>query len=310
MARPLRIEFAGAYYHVTCRGNERKAIFISDADRRRFIEYLKSAHERYGAIINAYCLMGNHYHLMLETPMGNLSQIMHHINASYTTYFNVKRSRAGHLLQGRYKAILVEKEAYGLELSRYIHLNPVRAGMVEKPSDYAWSSYRMYVGEDAVPEWMSTEVILSAFPKARQKGYRKFVEEADAKQSPLDNVFASTILGTAGFITQVQKYVEGGKVRDIPAKRRMLTKPSLKNIQEAVARVVGDDAKLCRKLGLFMSQVYGGYSLQAIADYYAMQAPAVSQSNKRMRALAQQNKKLKNQLDGIKAQMEMSNVET
>ena len=138
MSRPLRIEYPGAFYHATSRGNERKEIFKSDGDREKFLFYLASAAERYGALFHAYCLMTNHYHLMIETPQGNLSQIMKHINNSYTNYYNVKHKRAGHLLQGRYKAILVEADTYAAELSRYIHLNPVRAKMVEAPEDHLW----------------------------------------------------------------------------------------------------------------------------------------------------------------------------
>ena len=126
MARSLRIEYPGAYYHITSRGNERKAIFKNKGDRKSFLLYLKSAYLRYGAIVHVFCLMNNHYHLLLETPKGNLSQIMQHINGAYTTYFNVNHKRAGHLFQGRYKAILVDSDAYAGELSRYMHLNPVR----------------------------------------------------------------------------------------------------------------------------------------------------------------------------------------
>lgn len=145
MSRPLRIEYPGAFYHVTARGNERKDIFADDRDQERFLFYVNAAFERYKARIHAYCLMSNHYHLLIETPVGNLAQTMRHINGLYTTYFNVKRNRNGHLFQGRYKAILVEKDEYAGELSRYIHLNPVRAKIVERPEDYEWSSYRSYI---------------------------------------------------------------------------------------------------------------------------------------------------------------------
>jgi len=131
MARQLRIEFPGAFYHVTARGNERKAVFKSIKDREKFYSYLESASNRYGAVIHAYCLMDNHCHILIETPLGNLSKIMQHINSAYTTYFNIKRERSGHLFQGRYKSILVEVDEYAKELSRYIHLNPVRAKMVD-----------------------------------------------------------------------------------------------------------------------------------------------------------------------------------
>ena len=138
MARPLRITYPGAFYHVTSRGNERKNVFKSKRDRVKFLEYLDSATKRYDAVIHAFCLMDNHYHLLLETPSGNLPQIMRHTNGAYTTYFNVKRERSGHLFQGRYKAILVDMDEYAKELSRYIHLNPVRAKMVKTPEEYEW----------------------------------------------------------------------------------------------------------------------------------------------------------------------------
>ena len=126
MGRPLRISFPGAFYHVTSRGNERRSIYQTNRDFEKFIGYLESATERYGARIHCFCLMTNHYHLLLETPRGNLQAILHHLNTGYTNYFNTKKKRVGHLFQGRYKAILVEKDHYALELSRYIHLNPVK----------------------------------------------------------------------------------------------------------------------------------------------------------------------------------------
>ena len=125
MARPLRITYPGAFDHITSCGNERQAIYKSRADRLTFLAYLESATERYGAVIHCYCLVVNHYHLLLETPLGNLPQVMRHINGAYTTYFNIKRDRSGHLFQGRYKAIWVEKDAYARVLSRYIHFNPI-----------------------------------------------------------------------------------------------------------------------------------------------------------------------------------------
>ncbi|MEA1933815.1 MAG: transposase, partial [Thermodesulfobacteriota bacterium] len=112
MARPLRIQYSGAFYHITSRGNERLDVFRSKADREKFLSYLATATERYHTRIHVYCLMSNHYHILLETPEGNLSQIMRHINGAYTTYFNTKRKRSGHLFQGRYKAVLVEADEY------------------------------------------------------------------------------------------------------------------------------------------------------------------------------------------------------
>lgn len=195
MARPLRIQYPGAFYHVTSRGNEQKVIFKSQKDREKFLEYLESAVVRYGAVIHVWCLMDNHYHLLIETPEGNLSQIMRHLNGAYTTYFNVKRKRAGHLFQGRYKAILVETDQYAAELSRYIHLNPVKAGIVDKPEGYVWSSYRNYIGQAKTTAWLEAQYILSSFGSkitAAETKYRQFVEEKLEKpyDSPLQAVVA------------------------------------------------------------------------------------------------------------------------
>jgi putative transposase len=140
MARPLRINYKGAFHHITARGNERKRIFLSKADHDTFLTFLKDASRKYGIIIHCYVLIGNHYHLVIETPRGLLSRFMHDVNSGYTTYFNVKRKRAGHLFQGRYKSLLVDKDSYLLELSRYVHLNPCRAGITERPEDYPLSS--------------------------------------------------------------------------------------------------------------------------------------------------------------------------
>lgn len=160
MARALRVEYPGAFYHAASRGNERKNVFLSARDREQFLSYLESATVRYGACIHLYCLASNHYHLLVETPLGNLSQIMGHINGAYTAYLNVKRRRSGHLFQGRYKAILLDKDEYGLQLSRYVHLNPVRAGIVETPGQFRWSSYRANTGLAQAPQWLHMEFML------------------------------------------------------------------------------------------------------------------------------------------------------
>lgn len=144
MTRPLRIEFEGAFYHVTSRGNERKKIFFTPRDYDKFKEYVAEAERKFGFILHGYVLMTNHYHLLIETPDKNLQKIMQYINSCYSTYTNVKRGRSGHLFQGRYKAIIVDKDSYLAELSKYIHLNPVRAKIVERPEDYWHSSYRAY----------------------------------------------------------------------------------------------------------------------------------------------------------------------
>ena len=143
MARPLRIEYKGAFYHITARGNERKRIFFSKADYEKFKDYLRKAQDKYGYLLHCYMLMTNH--LLIETPNPNMSKLMHYLNGSYTSYINRRRKRSGHLFQGRYKSILVDADSYFLELSRYVHLNPVRANMVSNPEDYPYSSYSTYI---------------------------------------------------------------------------------------------------------------------------------------------------------------------
>ena len=155
MTRPVRIEFEGALYHVTSRGDRREAIYEDDSDRVQFLEILGEAIRSFNWVCHAYCGMGNHYHLVIETPDGNLSKGMRQLNGVYTQASNRRHGRVGHLFQGRYKAILVDGDAYLLELTRYVVLNPVRAGMVAHPGDWRWSSYLEMVGERSPPDWLA-----------------------------------------------------------------------------------------------------------------------------------------------------------
>ena len=206
MARPLRIEYPGAFYHVTSRGNERKRIFSAKADYSQFRDYLKNAQEKYACRLHCYVLMQNHYHLVLETPEGNLSQVMQYLNGSYTGFFNHRTGRSGHLFQGRYKAILVEMDSYLLQLSRYIHLNPVRAGIVERPQDYPYSSYKSLISEKG-EEIITRDLIWGMISKDRRLRpdlYRSFVERALGREleNPLKQVYAGSILGGKSFIRE------------------------------------------------------------------------------------------------------------
>jgi REP element-mobilizing transposase RayT len=312
MARPLRIAYPGAFYHVTSRGNEQKDVFKSRKDREKFLEYLASATQRYGALIHAYCLMSNHYHLLLETPAGNLSQIMQHINSAYTTYFNIKRKRAGHLFQGRYKAILVEADEYATELSRYIHLNPVRAGIVSNPEDYPWSSYRSYIGEGNVTEWLKREFILGYFGKRTadaMKKYRKFVEDmlGEEYESPLKNTFGTAILGTAGFIETITathlstKEVE----RDVPALRQFASNPSLEEIRTAVNTQIVGDEKLARQAGMYLCHRYSGEKLRTIGELYNVRESAITEASRLFPRKMEKDKNLHGVMDRIKGALKI-----
>ena len=156
MARPLRIQFPGAVYHVTARGNRREEIFTDDADRHRLLAVLGAAVDRFDACVLAYCLMGNHYHLVLQTRQPNLSRFMRHLNGVYTQAFNRRHVRVGHVFQGRFNAIVVDSESYLLTLCRYVELNPVRAGIVAQPANWTWSSHRAHIGLALVPSWLDT----------------------------------------------------------------------------------------------------------------------------------------------------------
>ena len=156
MARPPRIEFPGAVYHVTARGDRREPIFVDDEDRQALLEVVAQALSRFDAEALSYCLMGNHYHFVLHTRQGNLSLLMRHINGVYTQTFNRRHNKSGHLFQGRFKAILVDRDAYLLEVCCYVDLNPVRARMVRKPENWTWSSYKAHVGLAPTPVWLDT----------------------------------------------------------------------------------------------------------------------------------------------------------
>ena len=167
MSRPLRLEFPDALYHVTARGDRREAIFDDDDDRRAFLLTLAQVVKRFNWLCYAYCLMGNHYHLLIQTPDGNLSKGMRQLNGVFTQLSNRRHQRVGHLFQGRFKAILVEGDAYLLELARYIVLNPVRAGMKKKPEHWPWSSYRASLGLVAAEEFIAVDGLLAQFAGRR-----------------------------------------------------------------------------------------------------------------------------------------------
>jgi REP element-mobilizing transposase RayT len=310
MARPLRIVYPGAFYHVTSRGNEQKDVFKSRRDREKFLEYLGSATQRYGAVIHGYCQMSNHYHLLLETPAGNLSQIMQHINSAYTTYFNVKRKRAGHLFQGRYKAILVEADEYATELSRYIHLNPVKAAMAARPEDWPWSSYRAFIGQGRAPDWLKREYILGYFGKKAadaEKKYRAFVEDrlGKAYESPLQDTFGTAILGSAEFVEAITaEHLTTREIeRDLPALRQFVPRPALDEILSAVSSVISSDEKLARQAGMYLCHRYSGEKLRTIGDLYNVRESAISEASRLFPRKMERDEKLGKSIEKIKGEL-------
>lgn len=209
MARPLRLEFAGALYHITARGNERRDIFLGDgkSDRDTFLKVLGQVCERFNWSCHAYCLMSDHYHLLVETPDTNLSKGMRQLNGVYTQQVNRAHARVGHLFQGRFKGILVEKDSCLLELARYIVLNPVRAGMVHQPGQWPWSSYRATAGEEEAPPFLTTDWLLRAFAEHREQavaGYRRFAFDGVNTRSSWLDLTNQVYLGSAAFVERMQ----------------------------------------------------------------------------------------------------------
>ena len=284
MSRPLRIEYEGAFYHITARGNEKRPIFVTERDFARFLGLFERVHERYGILIPVYVLMTNHYHLLIETPHSNLIATLHDLNTAYTNYFNRRHDRVGHLFQGRYRSIVVEKDAYLLELSRYIHLNPVRARMVERPEAYPWSSYGSYLSSKTSPGWLCREQILGQmdrdFGKARRK-YRQFVEEGLRKEikNPLEGVIAGMVLGGEGFWKEIKGRVQKLEAgREIPTLREVQRKVDVEAIVQEVSSFYGVSPEVIRQkrrpphggsqVAIYLTRKKTGLSLNEIAAFF------------------------------------------
>jgi len=272
MARPLRIEYPGAVYHVTSRGNARQDIVRGDEDRATFLALLAHVVDRFGWFCHAYCLMDNHYHILIETPQPNLSQGMRQLNGRYTQAFNRSHRRVGHLFQGRFTAILVEKEAHLLELCRYVVLNPVRAKLVHHPRHWAWSSYRGTVGEAPAPPWLMTDWILQQFgqrTRLAQERYRAFVAEGRGGPRPWEHLQGQIYLGSEAFIARHQP---DRVIRDIPRRQTQPVRPSLRILFQRPQ----PQARL-----IYEAYRRHGYRLADIADHLGVHYATVSRRLKR-----------------------------
>jgi len=277
MARPLRIEFPGAVYHVTSRGDRREPIFVDDEDRQGLLEVVAQALSRFDAEALSYCLMGNHYHFVLHTRQANLSLLMRHINGVYTQTFNRRHDKVGHLFQGRFKAILVDRDAYLLEVCRYVDLNPVRARLVRKPEAWAWSSYRTHVGQTAAPDWLDTEGLhgyllgrpVRTAPDRRRAADRYARLVASVPDASLwDSALRQQIyLGDEAFVERMQALAEprNSTDNDIPKIQRRKSRTlaqwmqSCENREQALYNAHTQSAMtmsaIARELGLSISRV-------------------------------------------------------
>ena len=278
ISRPLRIEFPGAVYHVTSRGDRRELIYRSDDDRILHLAILAQAMNRFDAQLLAYCLMGNHFHLVLHTRRANLSRLMRHVNGVYTQSFNRRHGLAGHVFQGRYKALFVEHEAYLLEVARYVVLNPVRAAMVRAAVDWPWSSYRDTAGHRSAPAWLATEAILSQFAtrqRAAVTAYRAFVAAGKGQPSPWSALKNELYLGSEQFVHDLLlRLDERTPLRDIPQAQR---RPIARALEAYTREHLGRDAAM---VAAYRS---GNYTLQQIGEHFGLHYSRVSRIVRKQR---------------------------
>ncbi|AWB68308.1 addiction module toxin RelE [Saccharobesus litoralis] len=270
MARPLRIEFEGALYHVTSRGNARQDIYLESQDYLLFLDTLGDVCKRYNWLIHAYCLMTNHYHLVVETPEGNLSLGMRQLNGVYTQRFNRKRGRSGHVFQGRFKSILVDSDTYYKTLIRYVIQNPLRAKMVNQVSQYNWSSYPVMVGRCNSPDWLVRKTVLARFAKSEAKAielFKQYVEqksEADFWQAITHQIF----LGDETF---AKRYLPSEN--DLPVIDEI---PNVQQRRQAESLAYYQKTFPKRSEAIVVAYRSGGYTQKKIADYFGLHYTTVS----------------------------------
>lgn len=276
MARPLRIAFPGALYHVTTRGNARQDIFVDDEDRQRFLDVLTHVVSRFHLLLHAYCLMDNHFHLVVETPDANLSKAMRQLNGVYTQAFNRRHGRVGHVLQGRFKAILVDRDSYLLELCRYVVLNPVRAKTTRKPDSYPWSSYRATAGLAPMPSFLTRAWLLSQFDRqcaAAQRKYRAFIAEGIGHGSPWEHVRGQVLLGSERFIERLTSELRGKRpFKEIPRQQRFASRPPLRRLFPARSRA----DRTRRNEAICYAHLEHGYSLSEIGRVVGLHYSTIS----------------------------------
>lgn len=276
MSRPLRLELAGGLYHLTSRGDRREDIYIADSDRKKWLEIFGQVCKRFNWKCHSYCLMRNHYHIVVETVEGNLSKGMRHLNGVYTQYFNQTHQRVGHVFQGRYKGILVEKDSYLLELSRYVVLNPVRARMVNDAKAWPWSSYLAMVGAGVVPEWLEIDWLLSQFGAQRKRAiakYKDFVREGVGLPSLWSNLSRQIYLGGEYFVERMQKELDNNAdLSEIP---RMQRRPQAKPLEHYLMKYKD------KKRGMVEAFCTGDYTMKEIATQFGVHYSTVSRAIKR-----------------------------
>lgn len=321
MGRPWRIEYEGALYHVLSRGNERRNIFAHDQDRSRFLGATGEMARRFQIEIFAYVLMANHYHLLLRTLRANLSQAMQWLGVTYTRRFNLEHSRSGHLFQGRFQSMLVQDDAYLLELSCYIHRNPLRAKAIERLVDYPWSSYRAYAYGKSTPEWLSMELILGQMPGSDpHRAYREKVQEYSEEEASLwEDFHHGLVLGSREFLEKIRlKYLPETPHKEIPQQKRVAAEIDPRAMLEAASQILNCDVQSMRKtsrisrshqedrdLLVFWIWNTGRYTNQRIADLFGLTYSSVSHIVRLARLRMKQDRRFREKLESIYSQFKM-----
>ena len=276
MTRPLRIEYSGAIYHITSRGNARKSIYKDDEDRATFLHILSTVNEKYHWFCHAYCLMNNHYHLIIETPEGNLSQGMRQLNGVYTQAYNRRHKRVGHIFQGRYKAVLIQRESHLLEACRYVVLNPVRAKAVKEPAEWQWSSCRAMTGLERPHKCLTLDWVLRQFGSRAAEAKRKYVEFIEAgkgAESIWKKVKGQILLGDEGFVDQFRDALKDSKrIKELPKSQRYMNRPTL----EEYFRSKDLSDKRERAVAIKEAVEHYGYSQRQIADQIGLHFTSIS----------------------------------
>jgi putative transposase len=309
MARPYRLQAEDCLYHSMSRGDDRTRIYTIPLDYGKFMDYVVTAKERYEFYLYAYCLMSNHFHLLVETRLPNISRVMHYIKGSYTTYYNIRHRRKGHLFQGRFKSIVVDKDAYFLELTRYLHLNPVYAGIVPDPGAYQWSSYRGYLGRKN--EYLDKDVIKQSLGMTRGQ-YQRFVLEGITKpKDPLKKVYAGFLLGSVGFIKdKLQDLALQITSDDVAHKKALrddievaeeIIEEVTKYYKTTIAEIKGStDRPMYKKYILvYLLRRLTGLSNREIGRYVGMRPSAVSKAGMAIDRLCERDRRIKHVVSKI-----------
>ena len=317
MARPLRIEYEGAFHHVFSRGNKKQPIFNTDRDRHTFIKTLARMSDRFEVTIYAYVLMNNHYHLLLRTRHRNLSKAMHWLGTTYTTIFNFANSQNGHLFQGRFKSIIVENDAYLLQLSYYIHRNPLNAGIARRLINYPWSSYPIYAYNRQGPSWLETDLILSQFKPCddAHKAYREKVQKyAEEEVSILENIKYGVICGSQAFVDQIKReYLSGKDLKDVPAQKKIMNDSNIDEIIEAASKFLESDLRdwktsrritkadmINRDMLIYLMWQSGCFSNSEIGDQVGLTVSSISKRVSIFDSMLQEDRKLREKYENFK----------